>query len=231
MTTMISRPSSPNLSRTTSRWRDPRLAMGIALVALCGLGGARLLAGADDHTLVWVAGRDLTAGATVTSADLRTTRIHFSSAGAASRYLAATDPISDGEVLTHDVAEGELLPASAVAAGNTVGLTALSLSVSGQNVPSTTSIGDSVDVWVAPTAVSDGLDGAASAATLALSAVRVISLPKVEGGFDPTAARQVVVGVDVGAQRPLAEVIGLLSNGSVVLTTPVKATAATTAAP
>src|SRR4051812_4756282 len=45
--------ASPAATRASrSRWRDPRLVVGVAVVAVCGLLGARFLGGADDTVAV-----------------------------------------------------------------------------------------------------------------------------------------------------------------------------------
>src|SRR5687768_11311810 len=50
---------------TRPGWRDPRLWVGILIVAVSVVAGARLLAAADDTVTVWTAVRDMGAGDTV----------------------------------------------------------------------------------------------------------------------------------------------------------------------
>src|SRR4051812_49867888 len=64
-------PASPPAARSASaRWRDPRLVVGAAIVALSALAGARLAGGADDTVAVWVARRDGPAGQALTPREL-----------------------------------------------------------------------------------------------------------------------------------------------------------------
>lgn len=197
--------------------RDPRLAIGIGLVALCGLGGARILADADDYSQVWAASGDLRAGATLTEDDLQVARVRFASGSERGRYVEVTSGSPAGGVLTRDLGAGELVPEAGVVPAGGEELTAVSLSVAGHGIPSSLGAGDLVDVWVTPTALDVG-----AVAELAFTQARVLALPDAGGGFDPTAARQVVVGVDPTMQRGLPEVIGALASGDAVLTTRVR---------
>ena len=70
-------------------WRNPRLLLGVVLVAGSVLLGARLLAAADDTVGVWALSRDLPAGATVGKGDLERRQIRFPDVDTANGYLAA----------------------------------------------------------------------------------------------------------------------------------------------
>ncbi len=70
--------------------------------------GARLLAAADDRVPVWSLASSLSAGTTLTSADLVAVPVALDDVAA---YVGSgTDVV--GQVLTRDVAAGELLPGS-----------------------------------------------------------------------------------------------------------------------
>lgn len=238
MTTVLSRtpsslpadrtpvPRSPRGERPSrSRLRDPRLAIGVALVALCAVAGARLLASADDFQQVWAIDADLAAGSRVQSQDLRAVRVRFGSDELADRYVVAGGPaaqaLRDGAVLDRPLKRGELLPRGALTSGPADRLTALALGVPAQSLPAGTGVGDVVDVWVAPReGRGDGLTEAAEAVR-ALRDVRVLSIGGNGDGLDPTSTRQVVVGVGHGDLAGLPVVIGLVAQGTVVLTTTV----------
>jgi hypothetical protein len=68
-------PSTPTLRNRRARWKDGRLLLGVLLVAITALGGAKLLSAADDTTAIWAAERDLPAGTKLTSQDLTTVRV------------------------------------------------------------------------------------------------------------------------------------------------------------
>lgn len=95
-----------------ARWLDVRLLLGLLLVLLSVVVGAKVLADADRRVEVWSVTRDLGADTPLTAADLRRTRVNLS--GATGRYLSAAQDL-DGLVLTRPVGRGELVPLAAVA--------------------------------------------------------------------------------------------------------------------
>lgn len=93
------------------RWLDPRLLVGVLLVALSVVVGAKVLADADDSERVWSATRDLGADTRLTGDDVVARSVRLDSAVA--RYVSADEDL-DGLVLTRPVGHGELLPVAAV---------------------------------------------------------------------------------------------------------------------
>src|SRR6476661_3005537 len=91
-------------------WRNPRLLLGLLLVATSVVVGARLMAAADDTVGVWVLARDLPEGATVADGDLERRQVRFPDAPTADRYLAAADDLPADATLNRPVAARELLP-------------------------------------------------------------------------------------------------------------------------
>jgi hypothetical protein len=106
-------PSATRLPR--ARWLDTRLLLGLLLVLLSVVVGAKVVADADSRVEVWSVTRDLGADTPLTSDDLRATSVNLS--GSARQYLSASQDL-DGFVLTRPVNRGELLPVSAVAHGD-----------------------------------------------------------------------------------------------------------------
>ena len=107
-------PSASRLSR--ARWLDARLLVGLLLVLLSVVVGAKVMADADQRVRVWSVTRDLGVDTPLSHDDLQATSVNLS--GSTSRYLAASQDL-EGLVLTRPVARGELLPVSAVAHGDT----------------------------------------------------------------------------------------------------------------
>jgi hypothetical protein len=105
-------PSAPRLSR--ARWLDTRLLVGLLLVLLSVVVGAKVFADADRRVEVWSVTRDLGADTPLDGAGLRATAVNLS--GSTSRYLSADQDLA-GLVLTRPVSRGELVPVAAVAAG------------------------------------------------------------------------------------------------------------------
>ena len=138
----------PGNSRT-SRARaafDPRLLIGLALVA-GSIAGVVGVVSAADETVQVVAARDaLSPGDRVDLDDLETRSVRLDSATAL--YLAPADVPSTGLVVTRAVAGGELLPASATGSVAGLRVTSVVLDVEGALAASVvpTSL---VDVWAA----------------------------------------------------------------------------------
>jgi hypothetical protein len=219
MTTLRTSPdatSAPPATRVqTPGWRDPRLVVGVVIVATCVLLGARVLAGADDTVAIWSVRHDVPAGAAIDGGDLAVTRVHFA-AGGVDRYVRATSALEGGTTVTHDLAAGELLPRSVLAVGGTSNLVEVPLSVAPDDLPASVRQGATVDVWVTPklAATSDER----LRARLALEGVVVVAVPSAGDSLAPRTTQQVIVGVDEARAGDLAEALGLLADGRVVLT-------------
>jgi len=212
--------SAPTLSRTLGSppatrpsrpgWRDPRLAIGVGLVALCALLGARLLGSADDTVQVWSVRADRVAGQPLATGNLEPVGIHFDSAADADRYLSAGDRLPDGTALTRDVSAGELLPRAALGSAADTDLVELAVTLPSRAVPATLRDGATIDVWVT------AKDSQRS--ELVLEGVRVLALPVAEDSLSPSADRQIIVGLDETRQEQLPSSLAKLAAGTVVVT-------------
>ncbi len=216
-------PASPAATRVTrSRWRDPRLAVGVGIVAVCTLVGARLLGGATDTVEVWAARGTLVAGQPLQAGDVTVREVRFLDRASADRYLPVQDRLPDGVTLGRAVGAGELLPRAALAAGPTGSLTELPLSVPAEAVPATVRVGSLVDVWVTPdrsaTSAGRARDGSGPRSTRVLRDVRVVAAPRAGDALGPTATRQVIVGVGTEEEPALPTTIASLAGGTVLIT-------------
>ncbi|HEU4512819.1 MAG TPA: SAF domain-containing protein [Nocardioidaceae bacterium] len=206
-------PESPPARRLTrASWRDPRLVVGLVLVAVSVLLGARLLAGADDTVTVWSAAGDLSEGSVVEPKDLETSQVRFTSDDLAARYLSAADR-PDGMVLLRDVADGELLPRAALGSGAGQDLAELPIALASDAVPAGLRTGELVDVWVTPPTEGDD----ERRAVRVLQLVRVVAVPQHASALGPASTRQVVVGVPGEEDDLLARALGQLSEGAAVI--------------
>ncbi|MGM7422447.1 hypothetical protein [Cellulosimicrobium sp. ES-005] len=130
-------------------WKDPRLLVGIVVVALSVALGSWAVSTASRTVTVYAAGAALTPGTAVTAADLRTVEVRLGAQ--TDRYLLVADGLPDEAVVLRTVAEGELVPASSLG-------TAADLTVRAVAVPVTTGLserivaGAAVDVWYVPEA-------------------------------------------------------------------------------
>jgi hypothetical protein len=174
-----------------------------------------VLAGADDTVTVWSLRHDVPAGTTVDAGDLAVTRVHFSGEGATRYLLASTDNGPTG-VATHDLVRGELLPRSALATDDRADLVEVPLSVAPDDLPASVREGAVVDVWVTPKVADPGTDRVR--ARLALDDVVVVAVPATRDSLAPRTTQQVIVGVDEASATDLADALGQLADGRVVLT-------------
>jgi hypothetical protein len=194
-------------------WRDPRIWLGLALVAGCVLVGARVMASADATVPVWAAARPMAAGTEVAADDLELRQVHFADDGTRDLYLTGGTP-PDGATLARDVAAGELVTRAALADGQREELVEVPLGVAPEALPATVRDGSVVDVWVTP----EGARSGSASARQVLDDVVVVDLPEVADGFAPQGARQVIVGVPAARSADLGSAIGATSTGHVVVT-------------
>lgn len=139
MTAPVSPPA--NRHRLPS-WFDLRLVLGILLVLVSVLVGARIVASADHSVRVWAVTADFAAGTLLTAEDVHPVRVRL--LDNADRYLAvASSPA--GKTLIRGLGKNELLPQSALVdepCGSVV-----SLPVNAAHVPASIAKGQRVDVY------------------------------------------------------------------------------------
>lgn len=181
---------APQAARATRPgWRDPRLWIGVALVAGSVLAGARLLGGADDTIEVWAASGDLAVGQQVAEDDLVARRVRFDDDADAERYLRVGEELPAAATLGRAVGAGELLPVAALGKPDG-GLLEVPIWAPFDAIPGDLAAGARVDVYVTPVAGGGGLR-----AQLVLDDVLVVAAPRGESGFGPSGNRQVLIGV------------------------------------
>ena len=198
-------------------WRNPRLLLGLVLVATSVLLGARLLTSADDTVPVWAVSRDLPVGATVTGADLERRQVRFPDESTADAYLSADDTLPGSSTLASPVGAGDLLPRSALATGTPQDVVEVPVAVAGDDLPATVRDGSRVDVWVTPK-VSAVQEASGPTATRVLEDVLVIDVPRAAERLAPTSTRQVILGITEDSPASLGSALGRISDGHVVIT-------------
>lgn len=191
----------PALRGHRAAWRDPRLWIGIVLVAASVVVGARVLAAADDTVQVWAAAGDLGAGQRVVAGDLVAQRVRFGDGDALDGYFTVDDELPADLELTRSVGKGELLPRAAVGTPDEAGLVEVPIAVEPELVPPDVDSGDVVDVYVvAPiNAGADGKDQQPPPAGPALTAATVVDAPDLASSFGTSGKRQLVLGVEADA--------------------------------
>lgn len=146
---MTDTPSSPAASRlATPSWLDARLVVGVLLVLVSVVVGARLLASADSSTGVWSLARDLAPGSTLVAGDLEQRQVRLTGADL-DRYLTVASGSPVGYVLTRGVGRGELLPRAGIDQPQALGsLRDVSVPVAPGHLPDDLAAGQVVDVYL-----------------------------------------------------------------------------------
>lgn len=206
----------PRATRASSPgWRDPRLWVGLAIVAASVVLGARLLGSADDTVAVWAVSADAAAGTELTADDVVVARVRFGDADEAAKYVAATDQWAPGTRLARDVGAGELLPRSALGATTDSDLAELPLDFLDSGVAATLHRGDRVDVFVTDAATDTAPD--AAEADLALEGIAVLEVIRGSSSLGSAGGVQVIVGVDPAQRDALPRIVQAAADGRVYL--------------
>ena len=104
-------PTSSVARLPRARWLDARLLLGLLLVLVSVVVGAKVFAEADERVAVWAVTRDLGADSTLAEDDLVSRSVRLDQA--AGRYVSADEPL-EGLVLRRPVGKDELLPVAAL---------------------------------------------------------------------------------------------------------------------
>jgi hypothetical protein len=170
-------------------WRDPRLWVGILVVAVSVVAGARLLAAADDTVEVWAVGTDAGPGARLDPTDLRVERVRFADAGELASYFTTADRLPADLRLVRGVAAGELLPRAALGGTDEPADTVeLPVAVDADQVPPAVAAGSVVDVYLG----GGGRAGDRGAGPV-LDDATVVAAPPLESTFGATTGRRQLV--------------------------------------
>jgi len=198
-------------------WRDPRLWIGVVLVAGSVAAGARLLAAADDTVQVWTAASDLGAGTRLTEEDLVAARVRFADQAGLAGYFTVDDELPADLELVHGVGAGELVPRAALGRAGESGLVEVPIAVEPEQVPPSVMTGAVVDVYVVAVPATEGpaTEGPAIEGP-ALEGVTVVDAPPLAESFGTSGRRQLVLAVPEEATAPFFALLG--SHDTAVLT-------------
>jgi hypothetical protein len=136
----------PDRSERGALRLDPRLVIGIVLVAASTTGVWALVNGLDDAIEVYSVRDTVTAGTPIHADDLVVESVRLGPT--AERYLAPDALDDEGLVATRTIEAGELVPRSAVDEVDRTGLATVVVPARG-TLPSELRVGSTVDVWSA----------------------------------------------------------------------------------
>lgn len=188
---------------------DPRLVIGVLLVAGSISAVVGIVAAADATTEVYAASDVLAPGDLVTASDLELRSVRLDDA--LGLYLTPGDIPSDGVIVSRSVLAGELLPASAV--GSESGSTLASIVLSSGALAASVVPGAVVDVWAAREGESGQFGPPAVLAPNAV-VVRLVESSSLVGGGG-------VTGVEVLVPRTkIARVLESIANNDAMSIVP-----------
>ncbi|MFC4556010.1 hypothetical protein [Georgenia faecalis] len=136
-------PAARRLRRPT--WRDPRLGVGVLLVAGSVALTTWVVGDASRTVDVYAAEATLTPGDRLTDEDVRV--LQARPGGPEGTYLLVADGLPEDGVLTRVVGEGEMIPAAAVGRVGDVDLRPVVVPLTG-TVPTGLGPGTVVDLWL-----------------------------------------------------------------------------------
>ncbi len=199
---------------TTPGWRDPRLWIGIVIVAASVLAGAQLLDSADDTVSVWAVTSDMGAGDQLSEDDLVARQVRFADGGDLDHYFRVDDQLPADLQLIRGIGEGELLPRAAAGSAEDSDTLQVSIEVEPGQVPSSVAAGSVVDIYLIGVDGAERLRGRAaeSATSAALSSVAVVDAPPIEESFGTSGRRQIVLAVPEADVAPFYALLGALDD-------------------
>lgn len=195
-------------------WRDPRLGVGILLVAASIALGSWAVARADRTTDVLVAVEALTPGDRLADAELRAQAVRPDGLG--DTYLSADADLPGDAVVTRVVGAGELVPAGAVGRAADVDVRPVVVPMSG-TPPSGVVEGAVVDLWLTTPSAPGEPEGPQAPEVLAESLV-VADLLETDTLFAGAGGSAVQVLVP---QSALSAVLGALAGDGEIVVVPV----------
>lgn len=219
---MSDTPAFPRARRLASPgWLDGRLVLGVLLVLVSVVVGARVLSSADRSTLVYAVNKDLAAGSVLQSGDLVPARVRLFDSAAS---YVAVGQAPTGYVVRRGIGSGELLPRRALSLPDKdVDFREVTVPVEVGHLPPGLAAHAQVDIWVTPELPGQNRTGGAErppaatavdlrGAQLVLQGVTVLSVREDGGGFSGSTAVPVVLQV-----RPseVAAVVSAMSLGRI----------------
>lgn len=131
-------------------WRDPRLLVGVVMVAASVALGSWVVRSAQSTVPVYVAREALVPGQRVTAADVVVTDVQLAD-GALEQYLRADEPLPVDAVALRVVGQDELVPATALGSAADVDVRSVAIPLERPPARDVT-VGALVDVWFSPAA-------------------------------------------------------------------------------
>ncbi|MCU1432201.1 MAG: hypothetical protein JWP95_1306 [Actinotalea sp.] len=197
-------------------WRDPRLLLGVVLVAGSVALGSGLVSAAGRTTPVYVAHGPLVAGEVLELDRLTVEEVRLTGSG--DSYLRADEALPDGLVVVRTVGDAELVPLSALGRADDLAVRPVAITPTG-DLPTAVTEGSAVDLWYVPEpgggagSTVTGSEASSLAPTQLAAGFTVAEVSEPDGAFAVGSAVTVHVLVPVGELAAVLE--ALAAPGSV----------------
>lgn len=170
--------------------------IGVAIVAVSIIAGARILGAADDSVSVWAVARDIAPGDTVGEDDLVPTSVRFGDRADLERYLPTSATLPDDLRLTRGLGAGELVPAAALGSGEEADTVIVSLAFPHELIPTNIGAGSNIELLVVPDDNTGDARAQEGEPTTVLTDVVVIDAPSAADSLGSVSrGRQLVLGI------------------------------------
>ena len=203
-------PAPPANRLSPPSWLDGRLVIGVVLVLLSVVIGAKVIASSSSYDRIWAASRDLAPGTTIASGDLVAVEVRFHDHGGG--YFAASGANLVGRTTVSPLRAGQLIPVDALPAKVSVPTRLVTVPVAKLHMPHDNDLrGRQVDLYVTLEATTAG-DGA-KAPQLVLANVTVADTVN-DSSLGGSNGSAVVLEVPVAY---VDSVVGAIESGSIDL--------------
>jgi len=189
---------------------DPRLLIGLVLVAASVAGVVTIVSTADSSVQIYAALQPLSPGDRLEASDLVARSVRMDDDGAL--YLPVGAFPSGGFVVTRSVNAGELVPVSALGSGSGLRLTALVLD-STSTLPASVQPGSLVEVWAAKE-IENGQYGPPAVILSGVTVSRLVATESIVGSGSTTGVELLV------PKTSLARVLEAVANSYAISIVP-----------
>ena len=189
---------------------DPRLLIGLVLVAASVTGVVTIVSTADSSVQIYAALQPLSPGDRLEASDLVARSVRMDDDGAL--YLQAGAFPAGGLVVTRSVNAGELVPVSALGSGSGLRLTALVLD-STSTLPASVQPGSLVEVWAAKE-IENGQYGPPAVILSGVTVSRLVATESIVGSGSTTGVELLV------PKASLARVLEAIANSYAISIVP-----------
>jgi hypothetical protein len=200
-------PAPPASRLTPPSWLDGRLIVGVVLVLLSVVVGAKVVASSSDYDQIWAASHDLAPGSVIAKGDLVAVKVRFHDHGGG--YFSASGSNLVGRTTTAPISAGQLIPVAALPAKPAVPMRLVTVPVTKLHMPHGDLQGTQVDLYVT---VKNSTD-AARAPQLVLANVTVADVVN-DSSLGGSNGSGVVLQVPVAYVN---SVVGAVESGTIDL--------------